>query len=102
MTPTNLTVVASGTSDGPFLFDYIKYVPDATVLLDNATVVVDAYDDQIHYSEGWTPYESIGLEASGKEASLTFDFIGALLLSISFSNISSNKLYNMNIAQVSK
>jgi len=79
-TPTNLTVVASGTSDNPFLFDHIQYVPDASTILDNATVVVDAYDDQIHYSQEWTPYKSIGLEASAKEASLTFDFIGALLL----------------------
>jgi len=94
-TPTNLTVVASGTTDNSFLFDHIRYTPDASVLLDNATVVVDAYDDQIHYSSQWQPYADIGMETTGK-ASLTFDFIGALNW-YQFSNISSNK-----IVQVSK
>jgi hypothetical protein len=52
-TPRNLTVVASGTTDNLFLFDHIQYAPDASTILDNATVVVDAFDDQIgYYSDG--------------------------------------------------
>ena len=76
-TPSNLTVVASGTTDNPFLFDRIQYEPDASVILDNATVVVDAFDNQIQYGSGWNKLGIIGMETSVQGASITFDFIGA-------------------------
>ena len=44
-TPSNLTVVASGTADSPFQVSI-------STILDNASVVVDAFDDQIHYDSG--------------------------------------------------
>jgi len=72
--PFNLTVVASGTSDNPFLFDRIEYTPDASVPLDNATVKVDSSYDQIHYSSGWSTNSP--KRTSEKGSSLTFDFIG--------------------------
>ena len=79
-TPSNLTVVASGTNDSPFLFDRIEYIPDASVNLGNATVVVNAYDDQIHYDSGWKNLAGVGMETSVLGASMTFDFVGALRL----------------------
>ena len=83
-TPSNLTVVASGntTSDplAPFLFDYIQYEPDATVILDNATIVVDAFDGQIGYSSGWTTPGEYDCETSVQNSSLNFDFVGAFRL----------------------
>ena len=78
-TPSNLTVKASGTTDKPFLFDRIQYEPDASVILDNATVVVNAFDDQIAYT-GWSPLSDMGMETSVQGSSLTFDFIGAFRL----------------------
>lgn len=75
-TPSNLTVEVSGTVDNLFLFDGIQYEPDATAILDNATVVVDAFDDQIEYS-GWSPLGDLGVETSVQGASLFFDFVGA-------------------------
>ena len=86
----NLTVVASGTTDNPFLFDEITYVPDDSTILDNATVAVDAFDDQIQYDSEWTKLGIeigteigpevvfMGTQTSVQGASLTFDFVGAL------------------------
>ena len=85
-TSSNLTVVASGntTSDplAPFLFDYIQYEPDATVILDNLTLAVDAFDGDITYSSGWTQLTTtgVGFETSVQGSSLNFDFVGAFRL----------------------
>jgi hypothetical protein len=78
-TPSNLTVVASGTTDNPFLFDRIQYEPDARAILDNATVVVDALDAQkpIEYSSGWSMVGEVVMETSVPGSSLSFDFVGA-------------------------
>ena len=79
-TSSNLTVVASGTTSSPFLFDHIQYEPDATVILDNATIVVDAFDGQIGYSSGWTTPGEYDCETSVQNSSLNFDFVGAFRL----------------------
>jgi len=79
-TPRNLTVVASGMTDNLFLFDHIQYAPDASTILDNATVVVDAFDDQIGYYSGWSPYGDFGLWTSVQGALLTLDFVGSFRL----------------------
>ena len=78
--PSTLTVVASGTTpNNPLVFDRIQYTPDPSVILDNSTtVVVDAFDDQIHYDSGWSKLGTIGMETSVQGASMTFDFVGAL------------------------
>ena len=76
---SNLTVVASGTTESPFLFDNIRYEPDATVILDNATIVVDAFDSHIEYSSGWTA-GGFGYETSMQASTLNFDFVGAFHL----------------------
>ena len=81
-TPRNLAVVASGTVDSPFMFDHIQYEPDASVILDNATVVVDAFDDQIEYSSGWSSAGEIGMETSVQGSFLNFDFVGAFHLEL--------------------
>ena len=73
----NLTVVASGTADGPFLFDEIIYAPDDSTILDNATVEVDAFDSQIQYDSGWNE-SATGTQTSVPGASMTFDFVGTL------------------------
>ena len=82
--PSNLTVVASGTKDSPFLFDYIQYVPDASTILDNATEVVDAFDSQIKYNSGWNKLGTTGMQTSVQGASMTFDFVGACLRSLKY------------------
>ena len=79
-TSSNLTVVASGTTDSPFLFDYIQYEPDATVILDNLTISVDAFDGDIGYSSGWTRLDPFGFVTSVQNSSLNFDFVGAFRL----------------------
>lgn len=77
---TNLTVVASSNGNS-FLFDRIQYEPDATVtgILDNATIVVDAFDGDIRYSSGWTAVGDAGdgLGTSVQNSFLNFDFVGA-------------------------
>jgi len=81
-TPSNLTVVASGTTDNPFLFDRVQYELDARAILDNATVVVDALDAQkpIEYSSGWSMVDEVVMETSVPGSSLNFDFVGAFHL----------------------
>jgi hypothetical protein len=81
-TPRYLTVVASGTVDSPFMFDHIQYEPDASAILDNATVVVDAFDGQIEYSSGWSSAGEIGMETSVQGSYLIFDFVGAFRLEL--------------------
>jgi hypothetical protein len=76
---SNLTVVASSAFH-QFLFDHIKYVPVSSAILDNATVIVEAFDTQIQYSSGWNKVGTIGMETSVQDASMTFDFVGALRL----------------------
>jgi len=77
---STLTVAASGTADNPFLFDRIQYEPDATAVLDNATVVVDAFCDQIQYGPGWNKLGTTGMMTLDQGASMTFDFVGAFHL----------------------
>lgn len=77
--PSNLSVVASNTADGLFLFDSIFYEPDASTILDNATILVEAFDSQIQYDSGWKRGNT-GMETSVQGASMTFDFVGALRL----------------------
>ena len=73
-TPSNLAVVASGTTDNPFLFDFIYYAPHAGTILDNVTVVVEASDSQIQYNSGSNISEGQP-ETSVQGASMTFDFL---------------------------
>ena len=79
-TPSNLTVVANDLFLADFVFDYIKYVPISGAILDDATVMVEAFDTQIQYSSGWNKVGTIGMETSVQGASMTFDFVGALRL----------------------
>ena len=95
-TPSNLTVVASATFDGPFLFDHVQYALSASTILDTATVVVDVFNDQIHYDSGWSKLGSTGMEMSVQNALMTFDFMGAFCLEAS--NISSKKS-SMQVSQ---
>ena len=76
----NLTVLAAGTVENPFLFDHLEYKPDATVITDNATVLVDAFDGDIEYSSGWTPSGDFGWETSVQGSTLNFDFVGVFRL----------------------
>jgi hypothetical protein len=78
-TPSNLTVVASGTTTSPFLFDRVEYVPDASVILDNSTIVVNPNDGSIEYY-GWNLHESSIAETSMANSFLIFEFVGALRL----------------------
>ena len=78
-TPSNLTVKVSGTTGNPFLFDRIQYEWDASAILDDATVVVDAYDSKIGYS-GWSTLDGVALGTSVQGFYLIFDFIGAFRL----------------------
>ena len=64
----------SGTTDNPFLFDFISYVPDASTILDNATVWVDASDSQ--YDSRWNMSDHQA-DTSVQGASMTFGFVGA-------------------------
>jgi hypothetical protein len=83
-TPSNLTVVASGTADYPFLFDLVQYEPDASVILDNATVVVNPTDGHIAYSSGWSItgwVNGVSVQGTSVQGSfLNFDFVGAFRL----------------------
>ena len=99
-TPVNLTVQALGTSQMPFLLDYIQYAPIGSIP-DNATVLVDAFDTQIKYRDasggndsGWV-VSGDQVETTLQGASMIFDFVGALPRSFKYF------LYiNFNLVQV--
>ena len=42
--------------------------------------MVDAFDDQIGYYSGWSPYGDFGLWTSVQGAFLTLDFVGSFRL----------------------
>ena len=75
-----MTVLASGSTDMPFLLDNIQYAPVASTILDIATVLVDAFDTQIKYLNDSGEWITSGaqVETSVQGASMIFDFIGAL------------------------
>lgn len=73
----NLTVTASGSTGTPFFLDRIEYIPAASVILDNATVLVQEDDTQIQYDSGWSNFRDIGRQTSVNGSTMTFDFIGA-------------------------
>ena len=75
-----MTVLASGTTKVPFLLDYIQYAPVASTVLDNATVLVDAFDTEIQYLNDSGEWITSGnqVKTSVQNASMIFDFIGAL------------------------
>ncbi|KIM42024.1 hypothetical protein M413DRAFT_27552 [Hebeloma cylindrosporum] len=93
-TPSNLTVNASGSDDRPFLFDRIQYALDPSVIMDNATVVVDAFDNQIHYDSGWSKLGSIGMETSVRGSSMSFDFVGIQLTWVTTIDVNANTTTN--------
>jgi len=83
-----LTVVGTGTNDSPFQFDSIRYVPGPSVILDDATVLVDANDAQIKYGRRWRSF-NVGMETTGNGSMMTLDFIGVQITWVSalFSNL---------------
>ena len=63
-------------------------------------MVVDAFDDQIHYDSGWNRLESVGMQTSTQGASMTFDFVGAFRVStIHRFKYSSNNLNGMQVTK---
>jgi hypothetical protein len=97
-TPSNLTVVASGTTDKPFLVDYIKYIPDASTVLDNATVIIKASDSQIQYDSSWN-ISGGQATTSVQGASLTFDFVGTFPQACSFKYFLSNLFHVVKVSK---
>jgi hypothetical protein len=71
-------VVATGTIESRFQFDSIRYVPGASVILDNATVLVDANDTQIKYGHRWRSFRDLGMQTTANGSMMTIDFIGGL------------------------
>ena len=73
------TCYLDGNVINPFLFDHILYEPDASAILDNATVMVDAYDFEVRAYNGWIGSQ-VGWNSSVQGSYLTFDFVGAFRL----------------------
>ena len=76
--PSLLTVLATSTIESRFQFDSIRYVPGPSVVLDDATVLVDANDTQINYGHRWRSFGDLGMETTANGSLMTIDFIGAL------------------------
>ena len=79
--PSNLTVVASGTTGTPFLFSHIEYAPAASTILNNATVAIFPLDRQIQYGSGWNKLDpndyQVETSTQLEGATMAFDFVGA-------------------------
>ena len=66
-----------------FWFDYIQYLPIATVSLDNAALSIDFTDLQIQYGSGWSS-NNLGSSTSQNAATLSFQFTGVYLFDSEF------------------
>jgi hypothetical protein len=81
--PHVLTVNVTVLKNQTFWFDNIQYVPSASVPLDQAAIVVNNSDSQLHYEPGWMPYavsdphtmQTVHLTVQNG-SKLAFDFIG--------------------------
>ncbi|KAF8969561.1 hypothetical protein BDZ97DRAFT_1915115 [Flammula alnicola] len=73
----NVSVSAGQT--GVFWFDYFRYTPSATMLLDQATIRVDPSDPQLEYGQGWQSMAS-GPVTADANSTFTFPFIGTSLV----------------------
>jgi hypothetical protein len=69
--PHIITVNATVLRNEPFWFDEIRYVPSATVPLDQESIFVDHADPQLQYGGGWQD----GM-TNTTGSIFTFDFIG--------------------------
>jgi len=71
-----ISVVVSVSNQQTFWFDYIQYLPTASVSLDNATLWINSTDSQIRYGTGWSSND-VGASTSQNAATLSFQFTGA-------------------------
>ena len=74
--PHILTVNATVLSNQTFWFDNIQYSPSAGVPLDNASIIVDSLDSQLHYGTGWGALGGGANMTTVTGSTFTFDFTG--------------------------
>jgi hypothetical protein len=74
--PHILTVNATVLKNQTFWFDNIQYVPSAGVPLNQATIIVDSLDSQLHYGTGWGALGGDANMTTVAGSIFTFDFIG--------------------------
>lgn len=74
--PHVLTVNATVMKNQTFWFDDIQYAPSASVPLDQAAIMVDSLDPQLHYGTGWGPLGNSANVTLVAGSIFTFDFIG--------------------------
>lgn len=75
--PHVLTVNATILTNQTFWFDDIQYAPSASVPLDQAVIMVDNVDPQLHYMRGWQalPNKTHMTTVPGPSVFI-YDFIG--------------------------
>jgi hypothetical protein len=75
--PHVLTVNATVLKNHTFWFDNIRYVPSASVPLDQAAIIVDSLDSRLQYGTGWGAVGGGSANMTTVAGSMfTFDFIG--------------------------
>ncbi|KAH9481886.1 hypothetical protein JR316_0006416 [Psilocybe cubensis] len=81
-----ITTRARVEGDRTFWFDYVRYLPSASVPLDNATLWIDAGDSQIQYSTGWESASALTNNENGfpkvvntAGPALEFSFVGNMI-----------------------
>ena len=73
-----ISVAVTVSNQETFWFDYIQYLPTASVSLNNAALSIDFTDSQIQYGSGWSS-NNLGSSTSQNAATLSFQFTGAYL-----------------------
>jgi hypothetical protein len=73
-----ISVAVTVSNQETFWFDYIQYLPTASVSLNNAALSIDFTDSQIQYGSGWSS-NNLGSSTSQNAATLSFQFTGGYL-----------------------
>ncbi|KIM39555.1 hypothetical protein M413DRAFT_12137 [Hebeloma cylindrosporum] len=73
-----ISVAVTVSNQETFWFDYIQYLPTASVSLANAALSIGFTDSQIQYGSGWSS-NNLGSSTSQNAATLSFQFIGISL-----------------------
>ncbi|KDR73700.1 hypothetical protein GALMADRAFT_228152 [Galerina marginata CBS 339.88] len=76
--PHTIAVNAHVSDQRTFWFDYIQYLPSASVPLDQATLSIDVPDPAMQFGTGWSTF-SPGYKTSTAGSTFSFDFSGVSL-----------------------
>ncbi|KAF8196032.1 hypothetical protein BJ912DRAFT_1056459 [Pholiota molesta] len=78
-----IEVTVTTTNPDGYWFDFLMYIPSASVSRTNATLMIDSDDSSMTYGSGWTP-NAPGYIATQSGATMSIQFTGRTLTWLGF------------------